>query len=209
MASERPVHLTSKRNCQSFEDTGKDMNNPLSRESIIREAIVLLNDEGLDQFSLRKVAVRLGVKAPSLYWYVSDKADLLSLVAEAIFRDCLASMGPCQNWGEWLVEFGRRLWIAQNSARDLGRLMIAAKYPQERLELLGEDIVTRLLPYDLDAASANSMQSSVQAFVTGWASLIQGPNGEYLRDKIPVEAAFQSGLLALVNGFGCDATKPC
>ena len=180
------------------------MSNALTRDAIIQEAINLLREEGLDQFSLRKVAARLHVKAPSLYWHVSDKADLLALVAEFIFRNCLAAMRPCRSWREWLMEFGTQLWAAQNSTRDLGRLMLVATYPEERLDAMSGDINRGLLSFGLDVSAANSMQSSVQAFVTGWANLALGPNGEYLQKKMPVEVIFRAGLRSLIVGFSAD-----
>lgn len=180
------------------------MSNVLSRETIISEAIGLLNDEGLDQFSLRKVAGRLNVKAPSLYWYVTDKADLLALVAESIFRECLREIAPCSTWQEWLQEFGLRLWTAQNSARDLGRLMLMAKYSDHTLDQLGADISACLSPYDLAPQDANMMQSAVQAYVTGWGSLARGPNGDYLAKRMDVEGIFRKGLTSLIAGFSAS-----
>jgi AcrR family transcriptional regulator len=60
------------------------------RETLTREAIVavtrdLIVSEGLDAVSLRRVGGALGVTAPALYAYVTDKRDLLRGVAEGEF----------------------------------------------------------------------------------------------------------------------------
>ena len=63
---------------------------PLSRDRIVAEARVQLSEEGLEQMSLRRLANRLGVTAPALYAYVTDKQDLLAAVAETGFGELLA-----------------------------------------------------------------------------------------------------------------------
>jgi TetR/AcrR family transcriptional regulator, tetracycline repressor protein len=56
----------------------------LNPEVITRAALVLLDETGLAELSTRRLAAKLGVQSPTLYWHVKDKAALLDLVAEAI-----------------------------------------------------------------------------------------------------------------------------
>jgi TetR/AcrR family tetracycline transcriptional repressor len=56
----------------------------IDRAQIVSEAIGLLQREGLAGVSTRRVAERLGVKSPALYWHVHDKDELLQLVADAL-----------------------------------------------------------------------------------------------------------------------------
>lgn len=58
---------------------------PLSRELVVATARGLLEREGAGPLSFRAVARELGVTAPALYQYVSDKRDLLAAVAEEHF----------------------------------------------------------------------------------------------------------------------------
>src|SRR5262245_25820739 len=95
----------------------------LTQEDIVAEAIELLNDEGLDGVSLRKLAERLGIKAPSLYWHFKDKAALLAAVNERIFNQCLDAVPACADWQEWMRKFGLALWDTQGHVRDFGRLV--------------------------------------------------------------------------------------
>jgi len=53
----------------------------LTRSSIVDAARDLLVAEGLDAVSLRRIASHLGVTAPALYAYVTDKRDLLRAIA--------------------------------------------------------------------------------------------------------------------------------
>ncbi|MER6668178.1 TetR family transcriptional regulator [Amycolatopsis japonica] len=50
-------------------------------------AVELLDDAGLTELTTRRLAAKLGVSSPTLYWHVKDKAELLDLIAEAICAD--------------------------------------------------------------------------------------------------------------------------
>jgi AcrR family transcriptional regulator len=65
------------------------MGEPLSREAIVAATRPLIESEGLDAVSLRRVATTLGVTAPALYAHVAGKRDLLRAVAEGEFRRLL------------------------------------------------------------------------------------------------------------------------
>ncbi|PFG40189.1 TetR family transcriptional regulator [Georgenia soli] len=50
---------------------------PLSRERIVLEALRVVDEEGLQALSMRRLGSELGVEAMSLYRYVSGREDLL------------------------------------------------------------------------------------------------------------------------------------
>ena len=62
----------------------------LTRERVLATARAQLEREGVEHLSLRAVARELGVTAPALYLYVTDKRDLLAGVAEDHFERLVA-----------------------------------------------------------------------------------------------------------------------
>lgn len=56
----------------------------LSRARLVSTAVTLLDEAGLDKFSMRQLAGRLSVTAMSLYWYVDNKDDLLELALDEV-----------------------------------------------------------------------------------------------------------------------------
>ena len=60
---------------------------PLTRDRITEAALQLMDAEGLDAVSMRRVAREVGVEAMSLYNHVRDKDDLLNAVIERVMRD--------------------------------------------------------------------------------------------------------------------------
>jgi AcrR family transcriptional regulator len=59
----------------------------LSRESIARAALAILDEDGAAAVTLRNIAARLGVQSPSLYNHVTSKDDILDAVTELIDRE--------------------------------------------------------------------------------------------------------------------------
>ncbi|MFE7775439.1 TetR/AcrR family transcriptional regulator C-terminal domain-containing protein [Streptomyces sp. NPDC057445] len=60
---------------------------PLTRERIVGAALLIIDEEGVEALSMRRIAARLGVQAMSLYNHVQSKADILDGVTEFITTD--------------------------------------------------------------------------------------------------------------------------
>ncbi len=60
---------------------------PLTRERIAQEALALVDADGLEGLTMRRLAGRLGVEAMSLYHHVDGKPDLLVAVADAVLSE--------------------------------------------------------------------------------------------------------------------------
>jgi AcrR family transcriptional regulator len=77
----------------------------LSRTRIHEAALRIVDADGLDGLSMRKLAAELGVRAPSLYGHVDGKDELLHAVANDIMeRVDVSGFGT----GDW--QLGVRTW---------------------------------------------------------------------------------------------------
>ena len=56
----------------------------LSREGIVSAALALVDAEGLDALSTRRLAAELGVSGPSLYNHVATKDELIDAVVDSV-----------------------------------------------------------------------------------------------------------------------------
>jgi TetR/AcrR family tetracycline transcriptional repressor len=84
----------------------------LDRQTVVRTALRLLDEAGMDGLTVRKLARELDVQAPALYWHFKNKQELLDDMATAVFTDAMnASALPSLDatWPDWTVEFGKRL----------------------------------------------------------------------------------------------------
>ncbi|MEV4056688.1 TetR/AcrR family transcriptional regulator C-terminal domain-containing protein [Amycolatopsis sp. NPDC049688] len=76
---------------------------PLDRRQITEAALALLDEVGLAELSTRRLAAKLGVSSPTLYWHVKDKAQLLDLLAEAVCEDAF-EIDETQDWRRQLEQ---------------------------------------------------------------------------------------------------------
>jgi TetR/AcrR family transcriptional regulator, tetracycline repressor protein len=73
----------------------------LSKAGIVRAALDVLDESGIDGLTVRAVAARLGVQAPALYWHVRDKQQLLDEMATEIWRQVAAEVAALPAGWPW------------------------------------------------------------------------------------------------------------
>jgi AcrR family transcriptional regulator len=59
----------------------------LTKAQIVRTAIELLDDEGLDGLNMRSLGKRLGAAATAVYWHVKNKDDLVQLAGDQVWGE--------------------------------------------------------------------------------------------------------------------------
>jgi AcrR family transcriptional regulator len=74
----------------------------LTRERIVDTAAALVDAEGLDAVSVRRLAAELGVQGPSLYNHFGTKAEILDAVADAVIARVDVSAFGEYEWDEAL-----------------------------------------------------------------------------------------------------------
>ncbi|WP_191892451.1 TetR/AcrR family transcriptional regulator C-terminal domain-containing protein, partial [Streptomyces griseoaurantiacus] len=76
----------------------------LSREQIVRAAVELLDAEGADGLSMRRLGAKLGAGATSLYWHVANKDELLELAFDEVMGE-VPLVEPSGDWRADLLGF--------------------------------------------------------------------------------------------------------
>jgi AcrR family transcriptional regulator len=71
---------------------------PLSREKIVVTALMLIDRDGLEAVTMRRLAEELGVQAPSLYNHMRSKDELLDAVAASVMERVDASAFDRLDW---------------------------------------------------------------------------------------------------------------
>jgi AcrR family transcriptional regulator len=71
---------------------------PLTRERIVAAALELVDRDGLEAVTMRRIADELGVQAPSLYNHMRSKDVLLDAVAASVIEQVDASVFARRGW---------------------------------------------------------------------------------------------------------------
>ncbi|MDQ2786337.1 MAG: TetR/AcrR family transcriptional regulator C-terminal domain-containing protein [Chloroflexota bacterium] len=83
-AAEMREHLHSGRRGKGRESRGRP---PLSRDEVVRAALAIVDRDGLDAFSMRKLGAELGVDPMATYYYFPNKAAVLDGIVEAVYAE--------------------------------------------------------------------------------------------------------------------------
>ncbi|OKP82894.1 transcriptional regulator [Paenibacillus helianthi] len=75
----------------------------ISEDRILEVSWELLGEEDIEKFSMRRLADRLGIQAPSLYWYFKSKQNLYQRLANQVSKVILEEFDSEGDWKEQLT----------------------------------------------------------------------------------------------------------
>ncbi|WP_112269039.1 TetR/AcrR family transcriptional regulator [Lentzea terrae] len=140
----------------------------LSREAIVRKALEVLDEHGLQKLSMRKLAAELGAAPMSLYWHVPTKDALLELCLDEIYGE-LDLPAPDADWEPALralmhslrrVALKHPWWV-----RGIGEFTTIGP----KAVAMADSMLEPMLRTGLSMAAAAKSVSTVSSYVIGYA----------------------------------------
>ncbi len=159
---------------------------PLTRERILRAAISLADEQGLDVLSMRSLGAALGVQAMSLYNHVANKDHLLDAMVDEIVAEI---EGPSES-DPWQEAMRKRAWSAHTTL---------LRHPWACALLMSRTNVGPAMLRYVDAtigclwhggftlANAAHARNALDSFIYGFT--LQELNFPFAKDQYPVVAA--------------------
>jgi len=170
------------------------MREPLSRARILEAAVVLVDADGIEALSMRKLGAALGVQAMSLYRWVPSKDAVLDGIQEAIVAEMPAPTAS-DRWQDAVDQMARsfRATLARHPrAIPVFTRPAATDAVFDRIELPLQVLEDAGFPPD-DALRAFQV---MLAFVVGHALWQYTPDGDR-----PVDDEFEFGLRIFLHGL--------
>ena len=194
----------------------------LSRDRIVGAALTLVDSEGLQAVSTRRLAAELGVSGPSLYNHFRTKDEILDAVADRVCADVDLSMfEDGTDWSRALLRWARSYraalsahpnivpHLAQGPGRRPSQLkmadavfgaMVAAGWPRAHATHIGA-----LMRYFVAGSALGSFARGFVDDATLYGSDYPHLDQAHLlaeNQQQVDEGAFETGLRALVDGLG-------
>ncbi|GGT05425.1 TetR/AcrR family transcriptional regulator C-terminal domain-containing protein [Nonomuraea spiralis] len=193
----------------------------LAREGVVRAALELLDEVGLDGLSVRRLAAALGVQNPALYWHFRNKRELLDEMTRALLAPDMGGPEDGEPWQDWLARRAHRYRRVLLSHRDGARL-VAGSDPGAGVARAFEEELRVLTGLGFTPGQALHTIASVSHYTTGFV-LSEQAGGERASGldlaEFPLlvagvreggtpggDEAFTFGLRALIAGV--SATLP-
>lgn len=195
----------------------------LHQDAVIRTALDLLNEVGIDGLTTRNLAERLGVQQPALYWHFRNKRALLDALAEAMLAENHTHSVPRadDDWCSFLVGNARSFRRALLAYRDGARIHAGTRPRASQMET-SEAQLRFLCTAGFSAGDAIHALMAISYFTVGAVLEQQADKGNagarggdvdpepttpLLRDAIRAldeagpDAAFEHGLAMIIDGL--------
>jgi AcrR family transcriptional regulator len=138
---------------------------PLTRDELLDAALAIVDTEGLQALTMRRLADAVGVEAMSLYHHVPDKATLLDWTVDRMRSEMRLPATAPDDWADALeaifVEYRRVLTAHPNM------LPLAAR----RTDQAGASGLSYLIDQGLAPDVAVELYQSLVAFTIGYSVL--------------------------------------
>lgn len=142
---------------------------PLTREQIVTVAIRLIDEEGLDAFSMRRLGKELGAGATSLYWHVRNKEQLVDLVLDELIGEVVADLKPVDGWRPQLTEVARALRRVLLRHRRVAPLLGERPTIGPKALDAAEFVLSTLLAAGFDERRASMASGALVNYAAGFA----------------------------------------
>ncbi|HEY1919052.1 MAG TPA: TetR/AcrR family transcriptional regulator [Streptosporangiaceae bacterium] len=124
---------------------------PLTRDAIVDAALRVLDADGIDGLSMRRVGEELKVGAASIYWHVRNKDELLQLILERVIAEMRLPEPDPGHWKEQLREYAFAVRDVLNSHRDVARISMGRIPSGPQIAVVMEWLYTLLTPAGIPA----------------------------------------------------------
>lgn len=174
--------------------------NKLDKKQIVEAALALLHEEGIEKLSMRKLAARLAIRAPTLYWYFPDRASILREVIKSLIVDIAERTPQCGTWQGWLKAFGMTLWETnQNTPYAMLLLQSAELNDESVVELATALVEQQRQHYDIDREAFHRAYSDIQAYVLGWSVFHHSGVWKRIDELYHIDQPIEEGIEGIVR----------
>lgn len=176
----------------------KPFHRGLDREAVLQAALRVLDEEGPERLTMRRVAARLDVEAASLYSHVASKHDLVDGVLDLIV-DAVPMPDPGTDWRAELIAIYsayRSTLLAHPGAVPL--LTQRSRTSRSQTRLIGR-AVELLEAGGLGIDHAVLAQVTIVAFALGFVSQEVGAPASLPEDVLADSPIFQRAIPALLR----------
>jgi AcrR family transcriptional regulator len=194
----------------------------LSRSKIVETALALIDEEGVEQLNIRKLARRLEVQGPSIYHYFADREEVLAAVGLTVLQDIRIPRRRSQRWTDWILQDALAYYRAVEAHPNIAPILLDRRTrpgAAARFNAALEQMDDAGVP----PADGLSLIDAIEGLALSWLAFSRAPDqiGEFGNlDKLTYplldvarrkhqldEGSYRRVVLALIKGFELNHTS--
>lgn len=140
----------------------------ISKRATLEVALRIIDEEGIDALSIRRLAAEFNVNGASFYYHFNNKEEIIAGAAELALDDVRVPRDTGEDWREWLLRNAQMYRKALLNHPDL--IMVMLRRGRLRIGLRRLDTsVKRLEQQGLPTEASAALVDALETFAIGSA----------------------------------------
>jgi TetR/AcrR family transcriptional regulator, tetracycline repressor protein len=176
----------------------------ISRRKVLETALAIIDEDGLEGLSIRRLADLLGVNGASLYHHFENKDEILVGAAEFALADVRTPEKSEDHWRHWLPENARKLRAALLEHPALVPLIVAKRSLGMGARMLNTS-AERLVAEGVPSAAVMPLLDALELFAIG--SVLHETQGYLPERRHDIETAEYPALAKAISEQGLSSAE--
>ena len=169
----------------------------IEKSAAIEKALEIVDRDGIDALSIRRLGTELGVNGASLYHHFADKEEILEGVRRLVLADIRVPASQDVAWQQWVMDSAKAFRAALLRHPNTAPLMIVS--PERRFGLSVRDFSAQVLALGgVPIERIYPIIDSVETFAFGAAMLnpMQREPADRLGDRVHLHPSLSAAVEA-------------
>jgi TetR/AcrR family transcriptional regulator, tetracycline repressor protein len=145
----------------------------VNRSMVAQAGLKLLQEAGLEQLTLRRLATELQVQAATIYWHFKSKEELIDEMATMVLAEGTPNLVPARVSADWKLRaatFGNGLRKTLLAYRDGARMVAGTRLTNTEYMSTVESIGARLLDAGFSLRQAVVLLSTIYNYTLSFVA---------------------------------------
>jgi len=176
----------------------------ISRRKVLETALAIIDEDGLDGLSIRRLAEALGINGASLYHHFENKDDILVGAAEFALTDVRTPDTTDEDWRQWLPRNARNLRAALLRHPALVPLIVGKRSLGTGAHML-DTSAARLVEEGVPSAAVMPLLDALELFAIG--SALHDTQGYSPQDRHDIDNNKYPALVRAMSDRGLSSDE--
>lgn len=180
----------------------------LDRDQLISATVALVDQCGVDRFTMRMLAEEVGRSTMATYRHVANKEELIALAAEAILSGIEIPEAKSGTPRARLRMLGHSAFQQLASHPWVAPFLLTTGHSSPQAGLILDEIARIVAEVEPDSTRAHYAAGAIRAYLIGWLAGSRAPELPMTSDQesgislsASAQARFDFGLDALITGI--------